>query len=164
MPVPMRNPLYFSLFVPSEPHNLLPGVFSVFLLVLYGILVTKSRCIRCHKKRKPGCIFLEGDTAPGHQLYAVIVDTGFRSPAQFTSKVPWTPNGLLVRSRREDEPEGQRKDNEMIWLPCQSPVTTVPLKCQGDAYLQFPLSPCVFVKTGPTPSAPGFPAPFLPPR
>ncbi|XP_049997049.1 polycystin-1-like protein 1 [Alexandromys fortis] len=71
----------------SDPHNLLPGIFSVFLLVLYGILVTKSRCIHCHKKRKPGCIFLEGDTAPGHQLYAVIVDTGFRSPAQFTSKV-----------------------------------------------------------------------------
>ncbi|KAH0521453.1 Polycystic kidney disease protein 1-like 1 [Microtus ochrogaster] len=71
----------------SDPHNLLPGIFSVFLLVLYGILVTKSRCIRCHKKRKPGCIFLEGDTTPGHQLYAVIVDTGFRSPAQFTSKV-----------------------------------------------------------------------------
>ncbi|XP_075798924.1 polycystin-1-like protein 1 [Microtus pennsylvanicus] len=71
----------------SDPHNLLPGIFSVFLLVLYGILVTKSRCIHGHKKRKPGCIFLEGDTTPGHQLYAVIVDTGFRSPAQFTSKV-----------------------------------------------------------------------------
>ncbi|KAK7834456.1 hypothetical protein U0070_017642 [Myodes glareolus] len=71
----------------SDPHNLLPGIFSVFLLVLYGILVTKSRCLGCHKKRKPGCIFLEGDATPGHQLYAVIVDTGFRSPAQFTSKV-----------------------------------------------------------------------------
>ncbi|CAO2640618.1 Polycystic kidney disease protein 1-like 1, partial [Lemmus lemmus] len=71
----------------SNPHNLLPGIFSVSLLVLYGILVTKSRCTSCHKKKKPGCIFLEGDTPPGHQLYAVIVDTGFRSPAQFTSKV-----------------------------------------------------------------------------
>lgn len=126
MPVPTRNALYFPLFVSSDPHNLLPGIFSVFLLVLYGILVTKSRCLGCHKQRKPGCIFLEGDTTPGHQLYAVIVDTGFRSPAQFTSKVTWTPNRLLVRSRRVDEPEGQRRDNEMIWLPCQSPVTSVP--------------------------------------
>ncbi|XP_040602561.1 polycystic kidney disease protein 1-like 1 [Mesocricetus auratus] len=71
----------------SHPRNLLPGIFSVFLLVVYGFLMTKSRCVDCHKKKKPGCIFLEEDTPPGHQLYAVIVDTGFRSPAQFTSKV-----------------------------------------------------------------------------
>lgn len=100
---PREIPCIF-LFVSRDPHNLLPGIFSVFLLVLYGILVTKSRCLGCHKKRKPGCIFLEGDTTPGHQLYAVIVDTGFRSPAQFTSKVTWTPNRLLVRSERVDEP------------------------------------------------------------
>ncbi|XP_051020670.1 polycystic kidney disease protein 1-like 1 [Acomys russatus] len=69
------------------PHNLLPSIFSVFFLVLYGFLVTKSRCVDCHKKRKPGCIFLEEDISPGHQLYAVITDTGFRSPAKLTSKV-----------------------------------------------------------------------------
>ncbi|XP_059131313.1 polycystin-1-like protein 1 [Peromyscus eremicus] len=71
----------------SHPHNLLPAIFSVFFLVLYGLLVAKSRCVDSHKKKKPGCIFLEEDTPPGHQLYAVIIDTGFRSPAQFTSKV-----------------------------------------------------------------------------
>uniref|UniRef100_A0A8C2MV59 Polycystin-1-like protein 1 n=1 Tax=Cricetulus griseus TaxID=10029 RepID=A0A8C2MV59_CRIGR len=71
----------------SHPHNLIPGIFSVFLLVLYGLLMTKSRCVDCHKKKKPGCIFLEEGIPPGHQLYAVIIDTGFRSPAQFTSKV-----------------------------------------------------------------------------
>ncbi|XP_037064734.1 polycystic kidney disease protein 1-like 1 [Peromyscus leucopus] len=71
----------------SHPHNLLPTIFSVFFLVLYGLLVAKSRCVDCHKKKKPGCIFLEEDTPPGHQLYAVIIDTGFRSPAQFSSKV-----------------------------------------------------------------------------
>uniref|UniRef100_A0A8C8UQ92 Polycystin-1-like protein 1 n=1 Tax=Peromyscus maniculatus bairdii TaxID=230844 RepID=A0A8C8UQ92_PERMB len=71
----------------SHPHNLLPAIFSVFFLVLYGLLVAKSRCVDCHKKKKPGCIFLKEDTPPGHQLYAVIIDTGFRSPAQFTSKV-----------------------------------------------------------------------------
>ncbi|XP_036056992.1 polycystic kidney disease protein 1-like 1 [Onychomys torridus] len=71
----------------SRPHNLLPTIFSAFFLVLYGLLVAKSRCVDCHKKKKPGCIFLEEDTPPGHQLYAVIIDTGFRSPAQFTSKV-----------------------------------------------------------------------------
>ncbi|XP_055480017.1 polycystic kidney disease protein 1-like 1 [Psammomys obesus] len=71
----------------SHPHNLLPGIFSVFFLVLYGFLVSKSRCVDCHEKKKPACIFLEEDIQPGHQLYAVVIDTGFRSPAKFTSKV-----------------------------------------------------------------------------
>ncbi|XP_031198335.1 polycystic kidney disease protein 1-like 1 [Mastomys coucha] len=71
----------------SHPHNLLPGIFSVVFLVLYGLLVSKSRCVDCHKKKNPGCIFLEEETPPGHQLYAIVIDTGFRSPARFTSKV-----------------------------------------------------------------------------
>nr|XP_021512099.1 polycystic kidney disease protein 1-like 1 [Meriones unguiculatus] len=71
----------------SHPRNLLPGIFSVFFLVLYGFLVSKSRCVDCHEKKKPACIFLEEDIQPGHQLYAVVIDTGFRSPAKFTSKV-----------------------------------------------------------------------------
>ncbi|KAL1789670.1 polycystic kidney disease protein 1-like 1 [Sigmodon hispidus] len=71
----------------SHQHNLLPSIFSVFFLVLYGCLVTKSRYENCHKKTKPGCIFLEENIPPGHHLYAIIIDTGFRSPTQFTSKV-----------------------------------------------------------------------------
>nr|Q8R526.2 RecName: Full=Polycystin-1-like protein 1; Short=Polycystin-1L1; AltName: Full=PC1-like 1 protein; AltName: Full=Polycystic kidney disease protein 1-like 1; AltName: Full=Protein rikishi [Mus musculus] len=71
----------------SHPHNLLPGIFSAFLLVLYGILVSKSRYVDCHEKKNPGFIFLEEDTLPGYQLYAVVIDTGFRSPVRFTSKV-----------------------------------------------------------------------------
>ncbi|XP_052055676.1 polycystic kidney disease protein 1-like 1 [Apodemus sylvaticus] len=71
----------------SHPHNLLPCAFSVFFLALYGFLVSKSRRVDRHEKQNPGCIFLEEDTPPGHQLYAVIIDTGFRSPARFTSKV-----------------------------------------------------------------------------
>ncbi|XP_021066840.1 polycystic kidney disease protein 1-like 1 [Mus pahari] len=71
----------------SHPHNLLPGIFSVFFLVLYGFLVSKSRCIDCQEKKNPGFIFLEEDAPPGYQLYAVVIDTGFRSPARFTSKV-----------------------------------------------------------------------------
>ncbi|XP_028634767.1 polycystic kidney disease protein 1-like 1 [Grammomys surdaster] len=71
----------------SHPHNLLPSMFSVFFLVLYGFWVSKSKCVDCHEKKNPGYIFLEEDTPPGHQLYAVIIDTGFRSPARFTSKV-----------------------------------------------------------------------------
>ncbi|XP_076794253.1 polycystin-1-like protein 1 isoform X1 [Arvicanthis niloticus] len=71
----------------SHPHNLLPSMFSVFFLVLYGFLVSKSRCVDCHEKKNSGYIFLEEDTPPGHQRYAVVIDTGFRSPARFTSKV-----------------------------------------------------------------------------
>ncbi|XP_032771810.1 polycystic kidney disease protein 1-like 1 [Rattus rattus] len=71
----------------SHPHNLLPSIFSVFFLVLYGFLMSKSSCVDCHEKKNPGCIFLEEETLLGHQLYAVVIDTGFRSPARFTSKV-----------------------------------------------------------------------------
>ncbi|GAB1295807.1 Polycystic kidney disease protein 1-like 1 [Apodemus speciosus] len=71
----------------NHPHSLLPCAFGVFFLVLYGFLVRKSRCVDRHEKKNPGCIFLEEDTPPGYQLYAVVIDTGFRSPARFTSKV-----------------------------------------------------------------------------
>ena len=38
-------------------------------------------------RRNGAVIFLEEDTLPGYQLYAVVIDTGFRSPVRFTSKV-----------------------------------------------------------------------------
>uniref|UniRef100_UPI0040389444 polycystin-1-like protein 1 n=1 Tax=Callospermophilus lateralis TaxID=76772 RepID=UPI0040389444 len=70
-----------------HPQNLLPSIFIVVFMILYGFMVTKSRCIDNHEKKKMGYIFLQEHTPPGHKLYAVVIDTGFRAPAQFTSKV-----------------------------------------------------------------------------
>ncbi|XP_058533935.1 polycystin-1-like protein 1 [Ochotona princeps] len=71
----------------SHPQNLVPGVCVAVLVVLYGLLAVKSRLVDCREKKKAGCVFLQGSVPPGHQLYAIVVDTGFRSPARFSSKV-----------------------------------------------------------------------------
>ncbi|XP_012590609.1 PREDICTED: polycystic kidney disease protein 1-like 1 [Condylura cristata] len=70
-----------------HPENLLPGIFVVVLVILYAFLVTKSRCVDDREKKKIGYIFLQGNTPPSHQLYAVVVDTGFRAPSRFSAKV-----------------------------------------------------------------------------
>uniref|UniRef100_A0A8D2JH83 Polycystin-1-like protein 1 n=1 Tax=Sciurus vulgaris TaxID=55149 RepID=A0A8D2JH83_SCIVU len=78
---------FFFFFTYSHPQNLLPSIFTVGFMILYGFLVTKSRRVDHHEKKKMGYIFLQEDTPPGHKLYAIVIDTGFRAPAQFTSKV-----------------------------------------------------------------------------
>ncbi|KAK2499932.1 hypothetical protein MC885_002888 [Smutsia gigantea] len=70
-----------------RPANLLPGIFIVVFTVLYALLVTKSRHVDHYEKKKTGYIFLQESTPPGHQLYAVVIDTGFRAPAHFSAKV-----------------------------------------------------------------------------
>ncbi|KAG8510565.1 LOW QUALITY PROTEIN: Polycystic kidney disease protein 1-like 1, partial [Galemys pyrenaicus] len=70
-----------------HPENLLPGIFVVVLIILYAFLVTKSRCVDHREKKKTGYIFLQENTPPSHQLYAVVVDTGFRAPSRFRAKV-----------------------------------------------------------------------------
>ncbi|XP_059028509.1 polycystin-1-like protein 1 [Mustela lutreola] len=69
------------------PENLLPSILIVIFAVLYALLVTKSRREDRQEKEKAGYIFLQEDTPPGHQLYAVVVDTGFRSPTRCSAKV-----------------------------------------------------------------------------
>ncbi|XP_022373923.1 polycystic kidney disease protein 1-like 1 [Enhydra lutris kenyoni] len=68
-------------------ENLLPGILIVVFTVLYALLVTKSRREDFQEKEKAGYIFLQEDAPPGHQLYALVVDTGFRSPARCSAKV-----------------------------------------------------------------------------
>nr|KAF6419142.1 polycystin 1 like 1, transient receptor potential channel interacting [Rousettus aegyptiacus] len=70
-----------------QPENLLPSIFVAVFTILYALLVTKSRRVDRHEKEKTGHVFLHEDTGPGHQLYAVVVDTGFRSPAHCSAKV-----------------------------------------------------------------------------
>ncbi|XP_054551699.1 polycystic kidney disease protein 1-like 1 isoform X3 [Talpa occidentalis] len=70
-----------------HPENLLPGIFVVVLVILYALFVTKSRCVDRREKKKTGYIFLQENTPPSHQLYAVVVDTGFRAPSRFSAKV-----------------------------------------------------------------------------
>lgn len=74
-------------FIYRCPANLLPGIFIVVFTILYALLVTKSRRIDHYEKKKTGYIFLQESTPPGHQLYAVVIDTGFRAPARFSAKV-----------------------------------------------------------------------------
>ncbi|PNI43811.1 PKD1L1 isoform 2 [Pan troglodytes] len=71
----------------SHPENLLPSIFIMGSVILYGFLVAKSRQVDHHEKKKAGYIFLQEASLPGHQLYAVVIDTGFRAPARLTSKV-----------------------------------------------------------------------------
>ncbi|XP_014649096.1 PREDICTED: polycystic kidney disease protein 1-like 1 [Ceratotherium simum simum] len=71
----------------GHPENLLPGIFIVVFTILYVLLVTKSRRVDHHEKKKTGYIFLQENAPPDHQLYAVVVDTGFRAPARFSAKV-----------------------------------------------------------------------------
>ncbi|XP_048192982.1 polycystic kidney disease protein 1-like 1 [Perognathus longimembris pacificus] len=71
----------------KHPQNLLPSIFIVVFVILYGFLVTKNRHVDCHNKKKTGYIVLPEDTPPGHHLYALVMATGFRSMSQFTSKV-----------------------------------------------------------------------------
>ena len=56
-------------------------------MVLYALLVTKTRRVDRHEREKAGYISLQEDTPADHQLYAVVVDTGFRAPAHCSAKV-----------------------------------------------------------------------------
>uniref|UniRef100_L7N175 Polycystin-1-like protein 1 n=1 Tax=Myotis lucifugus TaxID=59463 RepID=L7N175_MYOLU len=71
----------------GRPENLLPSIFIVAITILYALLVTKSKRMDRREKKKMGYIFLQDSAPPSHQLYAVVVDTGFRAPAHFTAKV-----------------------------------------------------------------------------
>ncbi|XP_077013593.1 polycystin-1-like protein 1 [Tamandua tetradactyla] len=71
----------------SRTENLLPSIFIVILMMLYAFLVTQSKCVDRRAKQKMGYIFLQENTPSDQQLYAVIIDTGFRAPSQLTAKV-----------------------------------------------------------------------------
>ncbi|XP_053465320.1 polycystic kidney disease protein 1-like 1 [Nycticebus coucang] len=71
----------------SHPENLLPSIFIVVFMIFYGFLVAKSRQVDHYEMKKAGYIFLQEVPPPGHALYAVVIDTGFRAPARLTSKV-----------------------------------------------------------------------------
>ncbi|XP_066210356.1 polycystin-1-like protein 1 [Saccopteryx leptura] len=71
----------------GHPENLLPGVFIVVSTILYVFLVAKTKQIDHREEKEPGYVFLHEDAPPHHQLYAVVVDTGFRSPARCSAKV-----------------------------------------------------------------------------
>ncbi|XP_006901678.1 PREDICTED: polycystic kidney disease protein 1-like 1 [Elephantulus edwardii] len=71
----------------SYPENLIPSIFIMLFIILYGVLLTKSKNVDHHERKKFGCIFLQESSPPSQQLYAVVIDTGFRSPAQLTAKV-----------------------------------------------------------------------------
>ncbi|XP_055994409.1 polycystin-1-like protein 1 [Sorex fumeus] len=70
-----------------HPENLLLSMIIVVFIILYAFLVIKSKQVDHHEKRKLGYIFLQENCPPDHQLYAVVIDTGFRTPARFTAKV-----------------------------------------------------------------------------
>nr|XP_012591425.2 polycystic kidney disease protein 1-like 1 [Microcebus murinus] len=71
----------------SHTENLLPSIFIVVFMILYGFLVAKSRQVDRYEMKKTGYIFLQDARLPGHELYAVVIDTGFRAPARLTAKV-----------------------------------------------------------------------------
>ncbi|XP_013376091.1 PREDICTED: polycystic kidney disease protein 1-like 1, partial [Chinchilla lanigera] len=71
----------------GHPRNLLPSLCVVVFAILGALAVMHSRLVERHAEKRAGCIFPQGATPPGHQPYAVVVDTSFWSPARFTSRV-----------------------------------------------------------------------------
>ncbi|XP_075413425.1 polycystin-1-like protein 1 [Tenrec ecaudatus] len=70
-----------------HPENLIPSVCIVLFMILYAFLVTKSMHTDRHERKKSGYIFLHGSSSPDQQLYAIVIDTGFRAAAQLTAQV-----------------------------------------------------------------------------
>ncbi|XP_072454221.1 polycystin-1-like protein 1 [Notamacropus eugenii] len=72
----------------SIPHNLFPSILVVFFMLFFAFLAIASKRRDLHEQKKDGYIFLqENSQARDEQVYVVIIDTGFRAPAQLTAKV-----------------------------------------------------------------------------
>ncbi|KAM5303807.1 polycystin-1-like protein 1 [Glossophaga mutica] len=71
----------------GQPANPRPGIVVAACALLYTLLAVKCRRMDRRERRRSGHVFLQEHTPPGHQLYAVVVDTGFRAPARLTAKV-----------------------------------------------------------------------------
>ncbi|XP_036897189.1 polycystic kidney disease protein 1-like 1 [Sturnira hondurensis] len=71
----------------GHPTNPLPGTVVAVCAFLYVLLVMKGKRMDHRERRRTGYVLPEEHIPPGHQLYAVVVDTGFRAPAHLTAKV-----------------------------------------------------------------------------
>ncbi|XP_036595535.1 polycystic kidney disease protein 1-like 1 [Trichosurus vulpecula] len=72
----------------SIPQNLFPSILVMFFMLLFAFLAIASKHRDLHEQKKDGYIFLqENSQAKDKQVYIVIIDTGFRAPAQLTAKV-----------------------------------------------------------------------------
>uniref|UniRef100_K7E278 Polycystin-1-like protein 1 n=1 Tax=Monodelphis domestica TaxID=13616 RepID=K7E278_MONDO len=72
----------------SIPQNLFPSILVLLSLLLFAFLAIASKRRDLHEQKKNGSIFLQGNSqARDKQVYLVIIDTGFRAPAQLTAKV-----------------------------------------------------------------------------
>ncbi|XP_051826577.1 polycystic kidney disease protein 1-like 1 [Antechinus flavipes] len=72
----------------SISQNLFPSILVMFFMLLFAFLAIVSKHRDLHEQKKNGYIFLqENSQASDKQIYAVIIDTGFRAQAQLTAKV-----------------------------------------------------------------------------
>ncbi|XP_068951487.1 polycystin-1-like protein 1 [Petaurus breviceps papuanus] len=72
----------------STPQNLFPSILVMVFMLLFAFLAIASKRRDLHEQKKDGYIFLrENSQARDKQVYVVIIDTGFRTPAQLTAKV-----------------------------------------------------------------------------
>ncbi|XP_043857052.1 polycystic kidney disease protein 1-like 1 [Dromiciops gliroides] len=72
----------------SIPRNLFPSILVMLFILLFAFLAIASKSRDLHEQKKDGYIFLqESSQARDKQFYVVIIDTGFRAPAQLTAKV-----------------------------------------------------------------------------
>ncbi|XP_027693068.1 polycystic kidney disease protein 1-like 1 [Vombatus ursinus] len=72
----------------SIPQNLLPSILVMVFMFLFAFLAIASKRRDLHEQKKDGYIFLqENSQARNKQVYVVIIDTGFRAPAQLTARV-----------------------------------------------------------------------------
>uniref|UniRef100_A0A7N4P191 Polycystin-1-like protein 1 n=1 Tax=Sarcophilus harrisii TaxID=9305 RepID=A0A7N4P191_SARHA len=75
-------------FLKSISQNLFPSILVMFFMLLFAFLAIVSKHRDLHEQKKNGYIFLqENSQASDKQIYAVIIDTGFRAQAQLTAKV-----------------------------------------------------------------------------
>nr|XP_033786352.1 polycystic kidney disease protein 1-like 1 isoform X2 [Geotrypetes seraphini] len=68
-------------------ENFIPGTVIVISLALYIFLIIDCKIRDQHEEKKSGYILLQDNTPSDQQLYAIIIETGFRSRPKTTAKV-----------------------------------------------------------------------------
>ncbi|XP_069072241.1 polycystin-1-like protein 1 [Pleurodeles waltl] len=71
----------------SITFNLVPCIVVMLSLALYVVLAIVCKVSDHHEEKKNGYVLLEDNAPSDQQVYAIFIDTGFRSRSKFTAKV-----------------------------------------------------------------------------
>ncbi|XP_078544308.1 polycystin-1-like protein 1 [Lissotriton helveticus] len=77
----------------SITFNLVPCIVVTLSLALYVVLAIACKVSDHHEDKKKGYVLLEDNAPSDQQVYAIIIDTGFRSRSKSTAKVHMVLHG-----------------------------------------------------------------------